>query len=339
MLVIKSFFSGWGKTLALPSLVFLRWFLNLAFAVILVAPIMELLAIDLDHSVLSDDLLDRMDILYPGEFANRFHGELEGIKAYRLGFLLAFGLFNLYLSGGIIAALHAENRLSWRQFFNRCGQHFFPLILTVLLGLGFFFAAVVIPFAVVTAIYDSISSSLSPQWALSFYWLGTGATFLFLGSFAWRVYDMARILVCSETSQRNVFSQFSRALSFTWRFHYATFFLWALFALTHIGLFALYFWLKPYLPLQSSLGMWAELGAGQLLLLGRIAVGIASLAGLLTFYNAKLIPQPTNGTDQGSVQPADQSETSVFQEQQHQSSDEKEPSSSDGVEPEPDKSD
>lgn len=296
-----SFFRGWGIGLKNPSLVFLKWFFNLLAALLIIGPIFDLLSGQLDHGEMAGKLSPRVDGLVLEEFLLANREALGAFAAYWLPIVIIFLLFNLYLNGGILDAVQRERRPSWPHFFDACAHHFASLLMIALLS-------VILCGLVSVPLYWGASSSfqyleaLFPRERITMPLRWSGLALLLLLGLTWilRIHDYARILVCrppdddglAPHSPWKTLRDFFRATGFTYRFYGKTLALWLLFFLSQIAIFPVYGLLKPYLAFNGPLGIYTGLGVGQILILFRIAAGIALLAGQAKFLKGVLESEP-----------------------------------------------
>jgi len=324
--VIRACFRGWGLALSHPFYILLRWLANLGFGLLIVYPLALLLSADLDHSVFSLQLLERMDHLYPWELAQRFGAELAGLGKTRLSFFLLFAVLGIYLSGGILSGLQSENTLTWAEFFQACAARFRALLFTALFCLIPLAVAIALPL-LLARFLDGLH--LGEVWHLRS-WALVGILGLLCVSFVARFYDNTRLLLCRPHEPDSVPANLRQAFSFTARFHLQTFAIWLIFTLLHIGVFKLYAEVAPRLGFTGPFGLLIEIGALQLLILARIAVELARLGAELDYLKLRMGPpkQPDTPletaaplTDTSSLQrknevtvsePADDQPRSVF---------------------------
>ncbi len=310
----NAFFRGWGIGLKNPSLVFMKWFFNLLAALLIVGPIFDLLSNQLDHSQLADSLLPRVDGLALEQLMLANRETLSSFATYWLPIAIIFLLLNIYLNGGILDAIQRERRPSWAHFFDACGHHFGSLLGVLLLAamLSILLAAPLVWGAgrllgYLEAWFPSERFTLSVQWGLMI------LLPLLAGTWLLRVYDYARILVCQPVGEEGLeahspwrtMAHFFRSIGFTCRFYGKTLLLWILFFLSQIALFPLFGLIKPHLEVGGPLGIYTELGAGQILILLRIVAGIALLAGQAKFLQGLLradgAPQETKAKPETRV--------------------------------------
>ena len=293
--VARAYFQGLGLALKHPALIFLKWFANLACALVIVLPLLELLGADLNHSLSGRELFQQMETMYFFEFLHKFRRQIsELVGAWPIVAML-FALVSLFLTGGILEVLQRQQRPSWSELFAFCGFHFGSLLLTWILAVLLFAVVVVLPIAFLE--WFVLKMEWAGEWLLFWcYWSGLALILLLLGSWVLRVYDYARILVCRSADEgvrkRHTFigtmTLFIQAIKFTNRYHVRTFSLWILFLATNLAIFPLYAFVSPLLSPNHPLGYLQEWGMGQVTILWRITAGLAALGGQMVFMRARL---------------------------------------------------
>ncbi|MDJ0840742.1 MAG: hypothetical protein QNK37_29795 [Acidobacteriota bacterium] len=287
--VIRACTEGWLLALRLPSYVLLKWLVNLVIALCIVAPLAGLLAMDLDHSLFSAELLDGMDLHYPWELADRFGERLAVLQDGRLWFYALFVLVALYLNGGILTGLQTDTKLPWSRFFNRCGRFFPNMVIMAAVSLGMAWVACIL--VLVIARYTAVPA-LGETW-LFWLWAVLIAFGIMVLTWVARFYDVWRLMVTYPDMPAQTTTNFARAFRFTARYHKSTFVVWAFYVAVHVGLVAFYLWLVPKLGFNGENGLWIELIAGQILIIMRIFVGLAHLGGMLTLLRENYgMPKP-----------------------------------------------
>ena len=301
MAVFGSFFRGWLSALNHPSLIFLKWLLNLIFAWALTAPLFEILREDLEHSGMGPALLEQLDAIYLMEFMSKYEQQIGGALAIWLPAVAALGLLNIYLNGGILDALQRDRRPGWPEFLHACGAHFLSMMIVLFATVALGACVVLLPLAILEWFSGSLIGNA--RISLWVHIIGFGLIILLPGSWLIRIYHFARIKVCltptgSEPVTRKTIGQtlrlFGSAVAFTSNRHVSTFILWLLFILAHIAIFPLVVWVQGFVATDGPWRFLQEWGVAQITILFRITAGIATLAGLLAFLRGSGARTPSS---------------------------------------------
>jgi len=290
--MLTCFFQGFWLVLKNPSLILIKWFLNLSFAALMALPLLEPLARDLDHSATGADVFERLDIGYLREFAAAQGDFLAGMSAYWPLWLIAFALLNLFITGGVIEALRHDRGLFGGAFFRACAHHFPTLIWVGLMGALTFAALVYAPFALIERYARDLLPD--PRFSLWFYWAMLAAVAVIALPYVLRIYGFARVLACDATGGHpnrlmRAVKSFAAAVATTGRYFWSSLGLWLLFFIAQIAVVAAYREALPYVGGDAARSLWLETGLAQLALLARIAVGLSTLGGEWRFLEGRTL--------------------------------------------------
>jgi len=283
---LRAFFGGWFLAIKHPFLILIRWLLNVAMALIFVAPLARLLSRDLDRSLYGAAQMTHLDYQYLLSFMDRFSGQLGTLKIWFLPAMVVFALLNLFFSGGIYAAIQRPKSSAPRAFFSACAGNFAGLLITLGWCLLLFLLLVALPLKALDMMDAELTGRINEWWRNLFYWALLVPVLLFLATYVLRVYDYARLLACRPQEEAGPFNRaflsFFKAAGFCWRHHSGTLALWFVFLLVHGLLFFVFNWIKPLLPAGTD-GWWFQVLAGQLLIAARMTTSLASMGGALTY--------------------------------------------------------
>lgn len=284
------YFLGWGAALRMPGVVLLKWVVNVFFAAGAGLGIAIVLYRNFAHSAVTEDLMAEMapDTLL--EFFLSHQGQLEIAMMAAVPFAAVYFAINLFLTGGILEALHARQRLPWGDFFQACGRHFLRLVAVAVVSGILFIIAAGLPYFLFSKLYEPFTNNATTS-TLSFYYTWVWWLFVLLfASWGLRIYDYARMALFVEPN-RNLFSCFYRAARFVTHRFISTFALWLALILTPLIFVYGYFEATGYFGVDTLWGAILAFALGQVLVMLRIAAAIARLAGQMRYYQA-VAPQP-----------------------------------------------
>jgi hypothetical protein len=280
--ILAAWTSGWKIALGMPSILMLKWAVNLTFAVAAVLPVALLLANHLGNSVVGEQAFESMGTDIAAEFALAAWPQLRLAALASAPTALGYLLVNLYLTGGILHRLRAGLRKPWAEFFAACNGNFSLLIRVGLLTLVLAALVLGLPYYGLARLVEILTEDAAgPQPLFYLTWL-QWALLLLLGSWVARVYDYARIAAFLQPggSARRAFL---RALAFTLRRGTKTLVLWLLLVVPAPALAALLATTSVANGVETTGAMSASVALGQALLLLRILGSFAALGGQMRF--------------------------------------------------------
>ncbi|MCH8959859.1 MAG: HupE/UreJ family protein, partial [Bacteroidetes bacterium] len=113
-----------------------------------------------------------------------------------------FLLLNVYLTGGILAAMDAQARMTWAAFFAACGKFFFPIIGVTVLTAILAGLLIVLPYIGLDKLHGIVTeNAATSQTSFIFTWVWWVIVAL-LASWVLRVHDYARILLVTEPGRK-----------------------------------------------------------------------------------------------------------------------------------------
>lgn len=172
---------GWTRALSHPILILLKWLMNLSFAYLILGPLAVFLSDHLDEATAASGLETQTTIGYTFEFFQVYSGQIEGVRMYWVPLLIIFLILNLFLSGGVLAALQQDGRFPLNQLVRSCLKHITPLsIALVLTGFTAGFAIIMPLHLLELGVRALEETSFDKPTLLIIYWSITGVISLIL---------------------------------------------------------------------------------------------------------------------------------------------------------------
>ena len=295
LLVFVCYFRGWAVAIAMPGVLSLKWFVNASFALSLGFGAAKIFYDTFANSAAVESIAGEMPFGVAADFLLYNIGGIRELAIAAAPIVVIFLLLNVYLTGGILAAMDTPVRMTWAAFFAACGRFFFPIagvtVLTAILaGL-----LVVLPYIGLEKLHGIVTeNATTSQTSFIFTWVWWVIVAL-LASWVLRVHDYARILLVTEPG-RKLFTTYASGMRFAARHLMATFVLWLAFMCTPLLFLYAYREGTVYLGDDTLLKVLLVFALGQLFVLLRIAAFVARLAGQMRFLSAH--PPLSAGPDQ-----------------------------------------
>ncbi len=283
--ISSAFVGGWTDTFHMPGILALKWFGNLLFAGLAILLFGILLHSHLDHSALNEIGFGKLRVDRVTEFILAHEEELglAALPFFPAG--AAYVFFNLYLSGGILERLRSSRAYSWAQFFKACNRYLWKLLLIAVLASVLSILIVSLPHYVflwvVRRLAEKASGPAPVFWVTWVYFI----LLFFMMSFGLRVYDYARIALILAPN-RGTLRAFARGGVFTIRHGTSSFLLWLALIVTPLLFLAAFTLLTVRFEPMSMTALWLRFALGQLVILIRIAGGVAALSAKMRFMQA-----------------------------------------------------
>jgi hypothetical protein len=281
-MIFPAFASGWTDAFHMPGVLALKWFGNLLFAVLAILLFGILLHNHLAHSAFNEIRFGklRVDSVAEFTFANERELVLAFLPLLPVGVIYLF--FNLYITGGILERLRSSGTYSWAQFFRACNRYLWKLLLIAVLESVLLIMIVLLPHVAflwgMRHLAERVSGPAPLFWIR---WIYLILLFLRM-SFGLRVYDYARIALILA-SNRETLQAFVRGVIFTFRYGISSFLLWLLLIVTPLFLLVVFVHLTVRFEPESMSVLWLHFALGQLVILIRIAGGVAALGAQMRF--------------------------------------------------------
>lgn len=312
----RSFFSGWYTAITMPGVLLLKWLLNMLFAAALGGALLLLLERYAGNSKAVEELITGLRLDVWTEFLAANGQVLYWLQLAALLLGLVYALFQIFLTGGILQVAVDRKRLPWNIFFAACAVRFIPLLIIALQSAILFAVIVVLPHIGLARLHDwftqDVTSSL-PSFYFTWVWF---AIILLLFLSVARVNDYARTFLFLYRTNNPIWV-FAQALAFVTRKPVTTLILWIALIIPSFAFGAGFIYLvgevEAYFGPTSVAALAITFGAAQVLIVLRVAAGIARLAGQLRFAESRveydpwtqMEPSPTRSAQRPTRRPAD----------------------------------
>ena len=279
---LQAWRSGLQAATSNKRLITLVYCFNLLLALVLALPFFGVLKTGASSSLAPTSLLAGFDYTVYKDFM-REHGSAVWVLLNQVKWLaLAYLLFTVLLSGGVLHTLTQPRSFSLSSFFEGCGRYFvrfFRLFLFVTILQAIVAAVVYVPLGIFFSANEAVEVESSQ------FLIGLSGFLLHLFLFGWvlLIGDYARISLFRNDSTR-VLRAMWRATKFVFRHFAKTYGLYLAVVVFPLALFLLYFLLDAQVTMRTPLTIVLVLLVQQLFIWLRIGARVWLLGSELALH-------------------------------------------------------
>ncbi len=289
MKAIKNYIRGIKEASFQPKMILTLWVINVLFASVLYFPLSGLIKDFIGNSAASEQLLSKWDNYIFFEWLIHTFSALQPVLLLIMIVVFLYGVFSLFLKGGILSIFAAGAGVSEKteerwcaRFFRGAGKYwwrFFRLcIYSLVLWTGFAIFIFILSEAGRLISNGGIREQAAFIWFIIEILIG-----LFLVLLILMILDYARIRIVAEATQK-VFISLWKAAGFVFSHFGRTLALYYLLTATGAILFFVYWKLAGLIETHTAAGIWLAFGAGQVFIASREWLLMAFQAGQLNMY-------------------------------------------------------
>ena len=247
------------------------WALNFLFSLMAVAPLAFLIHGHLAHSFSGQRLLQKLDILWLGDFIYRYMDAAPAFTGLALLAAILYLLMSVFLNGGVIGCLNRlEARTTLADFFHDCGLYFWRFFRLFLLSIPVYLLVMGVFFRMLIAALRIFERRATTEWpALIFSNARILILVLLLGLVS-MFFDYVKIGMVTG-ARKKVLKEAWRALTFVGRRFAKAWGLYLLSGLVFVMLTLIYLEIARVLPKNLPLLVLLFFLWQQLYILGRQA--------------------------------------------------------------------
>jgi len=228
MVILRVFEQGFQTTNRRLRMMVYLWLINFIFSVLIVTPIYFLINKEYSRSLAAEHITGGMDLFWLGDIIYKYQDIFPALVGWFLIPGILFAVLSIYLNGGMIGRIAAQNeKISMANFFGDCGKYFFRFFRVFLISLLGYLIVFGVIFSIVSALFEVWTKNASSEWPLIF---SSNIKFLILVllfSIIRMFFDYVKIRLVVENSKKAV-----RATLFNFSFIGRRFFkTWALYLL------------------------------------------------------------------------------------------------------------
>ena len=284
MSVFGAFAKGTARIWLHKRLILWLYGMNLAFAAVILFPLRKVVQ-EVSKTDLADGFLTGFPLDVGLEFWSQHRVELKTLAYVAVGLGILYLLVNVYLAGGIVAALAAERRVSLRRFMNDAARYFgryFRLFILLALVLGLL--AVAYKFGLSDTI-AKLRKNATTDRASSLWHALVIVLWLAVFAFLLMVFDYAKIRTVVDC-RRSMLLAAVASVAFALRRCWRTIPLFALNLVIVGALFAVYLLVESQFSSTTIASMIGLFVVQQLSILSRIWMRLSFFSTQLAYYKS-----------------------------------------------------
>ncbi len=203
MKIFKIFEEGFKTTNNRLKIVVYLWLINFIFSVVIVTPVYFLIKKDLSGSLMSDQILKGSELLWLGDIAYKYQNIFPALVGWFLIPGIFFMLLYVFLYGGIIGRIAAQDeKISLTSFLSDSSKYFFPFLRVFLISLVAYIVVFGGIHSVISALLNIWKRSASTEWPLMLASILEFVILVLLFSIVRMFFDYVRVRLVVEKSKK-----------------------------------------------------------------------------------------------------------------------------------------
>ena len=205
MKILDTFKKGFQTTNKSLRMVVYLWLINFVYSVLIVTPIYFLFKKDLSRSLMSDQVARGTDFLWLGDIIFKHQDILPALVGWFLIPGIFFMLLYIFLYGGIIGRVVAqEEKMKMSGFLADCTKHFFTFLRVFLISLVAYLVVFGGIYSIISALFNLWKKSASTEWPLIFSSILEFLILVLLFSLVRMFFDYVRVRLVVEKSKKAI---------------------------------------------------------------------------------------------------------------------------------------
>jgi len=280
----SAFKQGASKIWFQKKMLLWLYLVNLLFAGAIVYPLRSAMS-ELSKSDLSEGFVTgfRIDtfLFYWSSYSSTF----KSLFAVAVGLGVIFMIFNIFVTGGMVAALSVQRRITLRRFFNDSSRYFWRFCwLFIFMAVGLGLIAMGYDMLLADTIDDLQEAATTDR--ASFLWQASGVAIMALCcAFVVMVFDYARICMVAQ-KRRNCFAITISALKFSIKKCWRTIPLFGFNVLIVLFLFVVYLLVENLFSNATLASMIGLFVFQQVFILSRIWMRFSFYSSQMAYYQS-----------------------------------------------------
>ena len=284
MNILKTFWFGIQTTNQKIKIVVYLWLFNFVFSLLIVTPIYYFINRDLSRSLMADRLAKGINFLWLGDVIYKYRDVLSALLGWFLVPGVLFFLLHIFLNGGVLGRIVAENeKINLANFFADCGKYFFRFIRIFLISIPGYLVIFGLIFTPISVLLNLWKKSASSEWDLIFVSNLRFLLLLLLFSVIKMFFDYVKIRCVAKDSNKTIRETLFN-LSFLGKRFFRAWALYLLVGLAMVLFFVVYLLVDQPLPKMGFLLFFA-LTWQQVYILTKMWIKVLFFSTEYQFYN------------------------------------------------------
>jgi hypothetical protein len=203
--ILKIFEEGFQTTNKRLKMVVYLWLINFIFSVVIVTPVYFLMKKDLSGSLMSDQILKGSELLWLGDIIYKYQNILPALVGWFLIPGIFFMLLYIFLYGGIIGRIAAQDeKINLTSFLSDSSKHFFPFLRIFLISLVAYIVVFGGIHSIISALLNLWKKNASTEWPLILASILEFVILVLLFSIVRMFFDYVRVRLVVEKSKKAI---------------------------------------------------------------------------------------------------------------------------------------
>jgi len=205
MRILKIFEEGFKTTNRKLKIVVYLWLINFVFSVVIVTPVYFLIKKDLSRSLMSDQILKGTGLLWLSDIIYKYQDSLPALVGWFLIPGIFFMLLYIFLYGGIIGRITAQDeKINLTSFLSDCGNYFFPFLRVFLISVVAYIVVFGGIHSIISALLNLWKKGASTEWPLILASILEFVILVLLFSIVRMFFDYVRVRLVVEKSKKAI---------------------------------------------------------------------------------------------------------------------------------------
>jgi hypothetical protein len=205
MRILKIFEEGFQTTNKKLKMVVYLWLINFIFSVVIVTPVYFLIKKDLSGSLMSDQIIKGTGLLWIGDIFYKYQDLLPALVGWFLIPGIFFMLLYIFLYGGIIGRIAAQDeKINLKSFLSDCSTYFSPFLRVFLISLVAYLVVFGGIHSAISALLNLWKKSASTEWPLILASILEFVILVLLFSIVRMFFDYVRVRLVVEKSKKAI---------------------------------------------------------------------------------------------------------------------------------------
>jgi hypothetical protein len=205
MRIRNIFERGFQTTNKRLRMVVYLWLINFIYSVLIVTPVYFLIKKDLSGSLMTDQVVKGTDLLWLGDVIYKHQDIFPALVGWFLIPGIFFMLLYIFLYGGIIGRIVAQDeKMKMSSFLADCSKYFFTFLRVSLLSLVAYLVVFGGIYSIISALFNLWKKSASTEWPLIFSSILEFLILVLLFSVVRMFFDYVRVRLVVEKSKKTI---------------------------------------------------------------------------------------------------------------------------------------
>jgi len=205
MKILNIFERGFQTTNKRLRMVVYLWLINFIYSVLIVTPVYFLIKKDLPRSLMTDQVVKGTDLLWLGDVIYKYQDIFPALVGWFLIPGIFFMLLYIFLYGGIIGRIVAQDeKMKMSGFLADCSKYFFTFLRVFLISLVAYLVVFGGIYGIISVLFNLWKKSASTEWPLILSSILEFLILVLLFSLVRMFFDYVRVRLVVEKSKKTI---------------------------------------------------------------------------------------------------------------------------------------